>query len=295
VSRASVEALQIHRLKQGKVCDLQERYNMWDEAFVHCVFLTEVNDATVQMWIEAYIEDVGSFDMLGSQTGWSLLHQAANADCGVAIVALIRHGANPNIITGLNIMGKTTRGTPLHIAANQSNIEAARALVNNGAIIDSLNRRGNTPFLFCITECYDRSLPFLKALYTMGADVHAVYGDGGSAMDEVLPRKDKIPQIYAFCKGLNITPQHSPESRNFMQSIMCNPELVKGMSGGVLPQEYLDYQKNLRIEELITSSDPNKRRKGFWEMVRGRGKWNEESIARMPISEVDKLLGVEHD
>ena len=108
--------------------------------------------------------------------GGTLLHFAAGAGCLDVVALLLRLGVDPNIQgrgdhtalycvanecsseTGpdvvralvragadVNSCGGVTRATALHMAARRGHVEIARALLDSGAALHALDRKGDTP------------------------------------------------------------------------------------------------------------------------------------------------------
>jgi ankyrin repeat protein len=108
--------------------------------------------------------------------GTTLLHFAASAGCLEVVALLLRLGVDPNIQgrgdhtplycvanecaseTGpevvrtlvqagadVNACSGVTRATALHMAARRGHVEIARALLDSGAAVNVLDRKGDTP------------------------------------------------------------------------------------------------------------------------------------------------------
>jgi len=71
------------------------------------------------------------------------LHYAALHDDPIAVADIIRAGADPNVS---DIQGFT----PMHLAAQEYALSAARVLVAMGAAIDAENAFGNTPMFVAV-------------------------------------------------------------------------------------------------------------------------------------------------
>jgi len=81
------------------------------------------------------IEDRGRHTPL-----YSVANECAAPDSGPAVVRLlVQAGANVNACAGV------TRSTPLHMAARRGHLEIAQALLECGAALDALDRKGDTP------------------------------------------------------------------------------------------------------------------------------------------------------
>jgi len=108
--------------------------------------------------------------------GATLLHFAAGAGCLEVVALLLRLGVDPNIpgrgdhtplycvanecasesgpevvrelvraAADVNACGGVTRATALHMAARRGHLEIARALLDCGAVVNALDRKGDTP------------------------------------------------------------------------------------------------------------------------------------------------------
>ena len=109
-------------------------------------------------------------------SGKALLHFASGAGCVEVVAVLLRLGTDPNLQdrgghtplycvanecasdsgpevvrllvragADVNACGGVTRATPLHMAARRGHVEIARALLDCGAVLDSRDRKGDTP------------------------------------------------------------------------------------------------------------------------------------------------------
>jgi ankyrin repeat protein len=99
--------------------------------------------------VKQWIEKGGSPNVKRSNSGWSLLHDAAELDEVEALEYLISHGCDPNC---QDIFGQT----PLHLAIdsdldgfNQTGtpvtFRSARRLIDLGADLSIKDHRGKTP------------------------------------------------------------------------------------------------------------------------------------------------------
>jgi hemoglobin len=106
----------------------------------------------------------------------TLLHFAAGAGCLEIVALLLRLGVDPNLQgrgghaplycvanecasemgpyvvralvragADVNACGGVTRATALHMAARRGHVEIARALLDSGAVLNALDRKGDTP------------------------------------------------------------------------------------------------------------------------------------------------------
>jgi ankyrin repeat protein len=74
-------------------------------------------------------------------TGYSILHYAAEIHNNTYILEYLIRNTSNDAINTKNIKEET----PLHLAAEVANIQAAKLLVENGADIDAENNDGETP------------------------------------------------------------------------------------------------------------------------------------------------------
>lgn len=104
--------------------------------------------------------------------GRTLLHYAAQYDHVDVMRALVSHG--------FDVDAQARTGTPLHSAAFQRRLDAARFLLDNGAHLDRRNHLGWTPLhVACATDARGRSSVELARLFVdRGADVSARGGEG---------------------------------------------------------------------------------------------------------------------
>ena len=75
-----------------------------------------------------------------------------------------------------------SKNTPLHVAAQYSNLRIAKFLLQKGASIDATNKQGNTPFYYAMAyHKYDAA----RFLLEMGADINATDEDGNTVAHNV--------------------------------------------------------------------------------------------------------------
>lgn len=98
----------------------------------------------------------------------TLLHFAAEDDTMEIAKALIKNGANVNVVGRFGT-------TPLHHAARFGEVEVMKILIENGANVNAADKAGNTPLHRAIEEapCYLK-VGIIKALIENGADINAV-------------------------------------------------------------------------------------------------------------------------
>jgi ankyrin repeat protein len=128
--------------------------------------------------IHFVIDAAGSDPSLATRrfAGTTLLHFAAGAGCREVVALLLRLGVDPNIQgrgdhtplycvanecaseagpevvralvragADVNACGGVTGATSLHMAARRGHVEIARTLLDSGAAMNALDRKGDTP------------------------------------------------------------------------------------------------------------------------------------------------------
>ena len=96
------------------------------------------------------------------------LHMAVSVRNNDEIIELlIANGANVN---HQNIHGNT----PLHSAAQKSNSDEARILLNNGAVIDMPNRDRETSLHMAVVSGYFGTIEMVALLLDKGADINVM-------------------------------------------------------------------------------------------------------------------------
>ncbi len=110
--------------------------------------------------------------------------------------ALKRHIAGG---TDLETREPTGGSTPLIVAALYGNTEAARLLVEGGALVNAKNKEGDTALhlaaFFCHTD-------FVALLLKNGAEVNAKNKKGDTALSNVSGKWGEVEGIYKFVDGL---------------------------------------------------------------------------------------------
>jgi ankyrin repeat protein len=102
--------------------------------------------------------------------GRTEMHQAAFVG-GADRVALLAG-------SGLDVNSPDRNGfAPLHFAAQEWNLNVARALLNCGASVDSINRHGNTPLFVAVFNSRGRG-ELISVLREFGADPFRVNNHG---------------------------------------------------------------------------------------------------------------------
>lgn len=137
-----------------------------------------------------------------NQLGCGALHYAAAMGYTAAVAALLAGGADPclqdhnrqtplHLAAGLGQAAVVRRlleashacidvpglehNTPLFCAVNESQLEAAQALLDAGAAVDAPNHHGRTPL---IAAAMHGCAPLVRRLLAAGADVEAREGHG---------------------------------------------------------------------------------------------------------------------
>jgi ankyrin repeat protein len=67
--------------------------------------------------------------------------------------------------------------TPLHLAAQEGSVEAARILLDHGAVVDAVNNFGNTPLFVAVFNSRGRG-DVIQLLRANGADAHRANNTG---------------------------------------------------------------------------------------------------------------------
>jgi ankyrin repeat protein len=90
------------------------------------------------------------------------------------VVELLAGGADPDASDEQGF-------TPLHMAAQEGSLAAARALLDGGASVDSVNEFGNTPLLVAVFNSRGRG-DLIELLRSRGADPLHVNNSNQSPM-----------------------------------------------------------------------------------------------------------------
>jgi ankyrin repeat protein len=89
--------------------------------------------------------------------------------------------------------------TPLMEACRRGDLEAVRALIAEGADVNSANQNGTTPLMYAKTAAFGSGdLRIMEALIAAGADVAARDGFGKTAQDYTIER---AALVTAFLKA----------------------------------------------------------------------------------------------
>ncbi|MFJ5120884.1 ankyrin repeat domain-containing protein [Kitasatospora sp. NPDC088548] len=80
--------------------------------------------------------------------------------------------------SGVDVNAGDSNGfTALHLAAQECQVNAARALLDGGALVDQKNRFGNTPLFVAVFNSRGRS-EMIELLRSRGSDPHAENNSG---------------------------------------------------------------------------------------------------------------------
>jgi ankyrin repeat protein len=74
-------------------------------------------------------------------------------------------------------------GTPLHVAASQAQVEAAKILLAHKALVDARAKDGSTPLHFASFKRLAGHFAVAKILLENGADVNAKTNSGATPLD----------------------------------------------------------------------------------------------------------------
>ncbi|MFG2146851.1 ankyrin repeat domain-containing protein [Streptomyces sp. NPDC048696] len=102
--------------------------------------------------------------------GRSPLHYAALTGDLSEVERLLSSGIDPNLGDGNGF-------TPLHLAAQEYQVDAARLLLDGGAAADRRNRFENTPLFVAVFNSQGRG-ELIGLLRSRGADPHAENSSG---------------------------------------------------------------------------------------------------------------------
>jgi ankyrin repeat protein len=103
--------------------------------------------------------------------GRSQLHMAAHANDAGRVAELIAAGAD------LNLQDKEMGLTPLHLAAQEYAVDAARVLLEAGASVDVVNEHGNSPLFVATFNSHGRG-ELIELLREHGANPDLVNQHG---------------------------------------------------------------------------------------------------------------------
>lgn len=134
---------------------------------------------------------------------------------------LLEHGAAPNVQYG------NEKLTPLHLAAEDGDVECVNLLIQNGASIESRNRKKQTPLhLAALSQCSET----LEYLLMKGADPNAADMDGRtplhSAIVKVTRSLECVRLLLKASANVNqadafgYTPMHLAALNEFSQCLM---------------------------------------------------------------------------
>lgn len=113
--------------------------------------------------------------------GKSYLHKAVYYDAQDLIKALLDKGADINII---DMYGET----PLHQAVRTKNTMIARFLINNKASLEIKDKEGRTPLLLACSGKFDKRM--IELLVEKGASINTLNKRGNSILHELIDKAD---------------------------------------------------------------------------------------------------------
>lgn len=108
--------------------------------------------------------------MSNRNANFDRLRQAALRGDVSEIEVLLESGVDPNA-------GDANGFAALHFAAQEYQVNAARALLDGGALVDQKNRFGNTPLFVAVFNSRGRG-ELIELLRSRGADPRAENGSG---------------------------------------------------------------------------------------------------------------------
>jgi ankyrin repeat protein len=125
--------------------------------------------------------------------GRSDLHHAAMGNDVAAIERHLAAGDDPN-------GADAQKFRPLHFAAQEQAVEAAKALLEAGADVDAVNEYGNTPLFVAVFNCRGDGR-LINLLREHGADPHAANASGHTPVG--LARRIANYPVAAFFEDLD--------------------------------------------------------------------------------------------
>ncbi len=128
-----------------------------------------------------------------SQPKMTLL-EAAEANNKDEIVRLVNSGAD------VNAVDKATGSTPLLLVAGRGNVELANLLIEKGAKLDSVNKRGYNAVLIAVGN---NDVEMTKTLKEKGADLNAKSKQGYTAFYIAKMYKHKEMMEYLKTQGVD--------------------------------------------------------------------------------------------
>jgi ankyrin repeat protein len=106
--------------------------------------------------------------IISNKEQWTLLHIAAENGHTETVKALIENGANVNAVD-------REKMTPLHLAVENGHTETVKALIENGADVNIVNQEKMAPLHLAVENGYTETA---KALIENGADVNVMDRSG---------------------------------------------------------------------------------------------------------------------
>ena len=155
----------------------------------------------------------GADTEIRSDSGFTVLHHAADMNLEEILVLLLKYGADVNaahangstalhltaerghvtigrilLQAGADVKAQTRDGvTPLYLAAERGAETIACELLDYGAEIDAADEEGLTPLHVAVKE---KHCALVYTFLDIGADVNAKSNDGGTAIDFAMENKD---------------------------------------------------------------------------------------------------------
>ncbi|TMW58596.1 hypothetical protein Poli38472_010155 [Pythium oligandrum] len=125
------------------------------------------------------------------------LHLAAQNNDVEAANLLLNHGAAVDATTSMDVR------TSLHLAAERNNTEVMTVLINHGAAIDAASQDGNTPLH--VAAMYDR-FAAVTALVNRNASIQAVDEDGFTPLHYAARSKRQNVALLLLRRGVAVNP-----------------------------------------------------------------------------------------
>ena len=155
-----------------------------NDSSLHAAIYGHCNPETIQQMI-----DHGAHVNAGSKDCTTPLLLACSTAQAEAVGILLKAKANPNI-------ADTDGGTSLHAAVNaECSKETLQEIINYGADVNAVNKRGRTPLLL---SCSYRQIDSIKVLLGAGADPAIVDDEGFSCLHAAIDgrcSKDTLQEL----------------------------------------------------------------------------------------------------
>ena len=130
---------------------------------------------------------------MADSQGRSDLHHSASGGTAGEAKRLIESGEDPNLQDNEGF-------APLHFAAQQQNVEVARVLLEHGAVVDAVNKFGNTPLFVAVFNSRGDGR-MIVLLRSAGADPFKANAHGHSPVS--LARKIANYDVAQFFRDLD--------------------------------------------------------------------------------------------